>query len=84
MLDRLLVHCLAQLEQLEGLEAPPAGLETEIARDNALYYCSIEHALSTNQIELGLELVLQAVPGVAQSEPTVDTRSLDERTCRPD
>ena len=56
-------------------DAPPAGLETEIARDNALYHRSFEHAVSTNQIDLGLQLVYKLFP----AWPSLNQRSTLDR-----
>ena len=57
VLDRLLAHCLGQVSGLGGPVAPEAGFEEEIRLDAALYGVSIEHALATDQIESGLQLV---------------------------
>jgi len=57
VLDRLLAYCLAETAVLDGHAFPEAGIEDAIVRDSALYSCSVEHALATGQIELGLGLV---------------------------
>jgi predicted ATPase len=57
VLDRLLAHCLDQVSDLAGPVAPEVGFEEEARLDAALFSTSIEHALATNQIESGLQLV---------------------------
>jgi len=57
VLDRLLAHCLVQLSGLDGPVTPEAGFEEESRLDAGLFSVSIEHALATDQIESGLQLV---------------------------
>jgi predicted ATPase/DNA-binding SARP family transcriptional activator/tetratricopeptide (TPR) repeat protein len=74
VLDRLLMHCLDELDGLDGHVFPEPGMEAEIARDSALYSSSVEHALATCQVDNGLKLVYQlfaAWKGVSQRS-TVD------------
>ena len=60
--DRLLNHCLAELARLDVQDLPATGIEAEIARDHALYVNAVEHALATDQTELGLRLVYDLFP----------------------
>jgi predicted ATPase len=60
--DRLLDHCVAELAGLDGEDLPSAGIEAEIARDQAVYVNAVEHALATEQTELGLRLVHDLFP----------------------
>ena len=57
VLDRLLAHCLDQVSGMAGPVAPEAGFEEEARLDAGLFSVSIEHALATDQIESGLQLV---------------------------
>jgi predicted ATPase len=57
VLDRLVHFCIGELTQLEGEDLPAAGIVQEIAHDSALYTTAVEHALATEQTELGLRLV---------------------------
>ena len=57
VLDRLLAHCLSQVSGLDGPVAQEAEVEEEARLDTALYSVSIDHALATDQIESGLQLV---------------------------
>ena len=57
VLDRLLVHCVDQVDGIEGPVPLEAGFEEEVARDAALYRAAVEHAIATDQIGPGLRLV---------------------------
>ena len=57
VLDSLVHYCIDELAQLEGQDLPAAGIGDEIAHDSALYTTAAEHALATEQTELGLRLV---------------------------
>jgi predicted ATPase/DNA-binding SARP family transcriptional activator len=69
VLDRLLVHCLDQVDLIDSPALPEAGLRHDIAGSAALFRCSVEHALANQKIELGLRLVYElfgAWPGATQ------------------
>jgi predicted ATPase/DNA-binding SARP family transcriptional activator len=83
VLDRLLMHCIDELDVLDGHVFPEPGIEAEIARDSPLYSASFEHALATDQIDNGLHLVHQlfaAWHGLTQRS-TLD-RWMDELLAR--
>ncbi len=57
VLDGLLVHLSEELEAQDSRAEPEPGSEAEVALDGPLYSAAVEHALATDQIELGLRLV---------------------------
>ncbi len=57
VLDRLVRYCIGELGRLDGQDLPAAGIGDEIIQDSALYTTAAEHALATQQTELGFRLV---------------------------
>ena len=57
VLDRLVRYCIGELDRLEGQDLPAAGIGDQIIQDSALYTTAADHALATQQTELGFRLV---------------------------
>ena len=84
VLDRLVHYCIGELAQLEGRGLPAAGIGDEIANDSALYTTAVEHAVATEQTELGLRLVHDLFLVWQGAAQRVEPRPVDERPRRPD